>query len=79
MASGCCIVSNSTPMITEFLTHKSNALIVDSTKTDQSAREIVQYLKSENLIRTIASNARSSASEYDFRCQLKSLRDFIGY
>ena len=35
MSSGCCVISNISPMITEFFEHKSNALLIDSIQAQQ--------------------------------------------
>ncbi|MDC3185812.1 glycosyltransferase [bacterium] len=79
MSSGCCIISNESPMTSEFLGHKTNALIVDSTYTNKSVDDINDYLSDEALINKTASNARSSALKFDFREQLKTIRAYIGY
>ena len=79
MSSGCCIISNESPMTSEFLGHKSNALMVDSTYIRKSIVEIKDFLSDETLINKTASNARSSALEFDFQNQLKHMRAFIGY
>ena len=47
-------------MTTEFLDHKSNALLVDSIQAQQSIDAIKSYLSNKTLINSVASNARTS-------------------
>ncbi len=79
MASGCCLISNSTPMTSEFLSSERNALMVDCTNEDQSAAEIINYMSDHKLINNMAEEARTSVSKFDYTVQLKKLRAFVGY
>ena len=79
MSSGCCLVSNSTPMTSEFLSNTSNALMVDSTDQEKSALQIIDHFSNESLINALAVQARSSILRFDYRNQLKILKSFIGF
>ena len=79
MSAGCCLVSNPTPTTSEFLGHKYNAFMVDSINTDESVRQTNQLLSDESLINQMARKARSSILKFDYRNQLKELKDFLGY
>ena len=79
MSSGCCLVSNSTPMTSEFLGNSRNALMIDSVDQEQSALQIIDHFSNESLINAMAANARKSILQYDCRNQLKLLKSFIGF
>ena len=54
MSSGCCLVSNETPMTSEFLIHNSHSLMVNCIDNEQSAEELISYFSDQKLIRDIA-------------------------
>ena len=72
-------MSNFTPMTSEFLSHKSNALMVDSVRTEESAEKVINFLSDEQLVQRTATNGRNSVVHLDYRNQLKKLKNFIGY
>ena len=79
MSAGCCLISNPTPTTSEFLNHKTNAFMVNSINTDDSISQITHLLSNEPLINKMAQNARSSILKFDYRNQLKELKDFLCY
>ena len=79
MSSGCCLVSNMTPMTSEFLRHKQNSLTVNCIDNEKSANEIVNFFTDGHLINSLGKEARPSALNYDYRNQLKLMRGLIGY
>tara|TARA_B100000674_G_scaffold49872_1_gene34453 strand:+ start:3155 stop:4345 length:1191 start_codon:yes stop_codon:yes gene_type:complete len=79
MSSGCSIISNETPMTSEFLKHKKNAFLVDSTDVQKSVDDIKDHLNNQSSVDTMAANARAFSLNFDYRKQLKLLKSFIGY